>query len=475
MKKTVLAIDLGAESGRVMAVHFDGSELLLEELHRFSNTAVQTNGTLYWDILRLWKDILSGIKKGEKFKPASIGVDTWGVDFALLDKHGKLIGKPVHYRDSRTENIMENVFKKVPQKDIFDQTGIQFLPFNTIYQLVSMVENEARELKNADTFLTIPDLLNYWLTGNKYCEFTNATTTQLFNPTTGTWAYDLIEMLNIPGNIFPEIVKPGTPIGYFQGIPVIASASHDTGSAVAAVPASAENFAYISSGTWSLVGIEVCEPVISSDALQFNITNEGGVNDTYRLLKNVMGLWIVQQCRKTWQMQGDNHSYAQLTAWAAEAAPLMSVINPNDLRFLAPGDYPKFVQDFCRESNQKIPQSKGEIIRCVLESLACAYREVIEKIEQLNNKKIEKIHIVGGGTQNGLLNQMTADVCGIPVVSGPVEATVIGNALVQFISLGEIKDLEQGRELVGNLDEIRNYQPENNSAWQDTYSKYKEL
>jgi rhamnulokinase len=475
MKKTVLAIDLGAESGRVMAVHFDGSHLELEELHRFSNTPVTDNGTIVWNISRLWNNILMGIKKGKDLNPVSIGVDTWGVDFALLDKQDKLISNPVHYRDKRTKNMMENVFKRVSRDSIFDQTGVQFLPFNTIYQLASMLENDTEKLDSAHTFLTIPDLFNYWLTGKKYCEFTNVTTTQLFNPRTKVWAYELMDSLNIPRHIFPEVIQPGTHLGYFRGVPVIASASHDTGSAVAAVPAHGENFAYISSGTWSLVGVEMNEPLINHQALQSNITNEGGVNNTFRLLKNVMGLWIVQQCRKTWKKNGDNKTYAELTALAGKASPFKALINPNDIRFLAPGNHPEFVQDFCRETNQDVPQSCAEIIRCTLESLACAYREVIENIESLTLKKIEKIHIVGGGSQNSLLNQMTADVCGLPVVAGPVEATVIGNALIQFISLGKIKDLDQGRHLVGNLKEIKEYQPDYNSSWGETYLKFKTL
>jgi rhamnulokinase len=475
MKKTVIAVDLGAESGRVMAVHFDGNALQLEELHRFSNSPLQANGILHWDILCLWNEICVGIKKGEQFKPASIGVDTWGVDFALLDKDGKLIGNPVHYRDRRTENMMEVVFRKIPKKEIFHRTGIQFLPFNTIYQLASMVESDAPELKVAHTFLTIPDLLNYWLTGAKYCEFTNATTTQLYNPLSGTWAYDIIECLDIHPNIFPEIVQPGTHLGYFGDIAVTTSASHDTASAVAAVPVMGENFAYISSGTWSLVGVEAKEPVINEKALELNITNEGGVNHTYHLLKNVMGLWIVQQCRKTWQQKGDIETYAALTEQAQKAAALKSVINPNDMRFLNPGNHPQFVKDFCHEHRQRVPQSPGEIIRCVFDSLACAYREVIESIEEVTGKKIKKIHIVGGGSLNALLNQMTANVCNLPVIAGPVEATVIGNALTQLISLGEIKDLKQGRELVRNLKEIKKYRPEHTPAWENFYSRYKEL
>ncbi len=473
--KTVLAVDLGAESGRVMAVHFDGNHLELEELHRFPNTAVTINGSLHWNFLRLWDDIQTGIEKGKSLHPASIGVDTWGVDFGLLDSQGNLIGNPVHYRDGRTTGMMERAFAKVSQTEIFAQTGIQFMPINTLYQMLSLVETESPQLEIADTFLTAPDLLNYWLTGTNVCEFSNATTTQMFNPAAGTWATELLNELGIPAHIFPEIVPPGTRLGTYEGIPVIAPACHDTGSAVAAVPTQTKDFAYISSGTWSLVGLEVDQPIVTPEALAANVTNEGGVYGTYRLLKNVMGLWILQQCRATWAEAGQEYSYAELVQLAEESEPLTAVFNPNDPIFLQPGDHPQHIRDFCQKSNQPVPKTPGAVVRCVLESLALAYREVLELVTAVADQSVSVIHIVGGGTQNKLLNQMTANATGLPVVTGPVEATVIGNALVQFITLGEIADLQQARQIVAGLDELQKYEPQETAVWDAAYKKYKSL
>ncbi|MAT98045.1 MAG: rhamnulokinase [Anaerolineaceae bacterium] len=473
--KTVLAVDLGAESGRVMAVGFDGRSLHLQELHRFPNTTVTLNGTLHWNFLRLWDDIKIGIEKGKVLKPASIGVDTWGVDFGLLDSQGNLIGNPVHYRDGRTTNMMQTAFRKVSKADIFAQTGIQFMPINTLYQLLSLVESGSPQLQIADTFLTAPDLLNYWLTGVKVCEFSNATTTQLFNPTTGTWATALIDKLGIPSHIFPEIVLPGTRLGSYEGIPVIAPACHDTGSAVAAVPTTSPDFAYISSGTWSLVGLEVDNPIWTTEALAANVTNEGGVYGTYRLLKNVVGLWILQQCRATWAAAGDNYSYSELVKLAEQARPLTAVFNPNDPIFLQPGDHPQRIRDFCRQTNQPVPETIGAVVRCVLESLALAYREVLELVQTVANQPVSTLHIVGGGTQNRLLNQLTANATGLPVVTGPIEATVIGNALVQFITLGEIADLTQARQIVAEMDELRRYEPVDTAVWDEAYGRYQQL
>ncbi|MCA9960212.1 MAG: rhamnulokinase, partial [Anaerolineales bacterium] len=407
--KTVLAVDLGAESGRVMAVHFNGRSLHLEELHRFPNTTVTVNGTLHWDFLRLWADIQAGIEKGKALHPASIGVDTWGVDFGLLDKQGSLIGNPVHYRDGRTDNMMAAAFAKIPQADIFAQTGIQFMSINTLYQMLSLVESGSPQMQIADTFLTAPDLLNYWLTGAKVCEFSNATTTQLFNPAAGGWATEMMDKLGIPSHIFPEIVQPGTRLGAYEGIPVIAPACHDTGSAVAAVPTSGQDFAYISSGTWSLVGLEVNRPILTPEALAANVTNEGGVYGTYRLLKNVMGLWILQQCRATWAAAGHVYSYGELVDLAMQAEPLTAVINPNAATFLHPGDYPERIRDYCRQTKQPLPETPGAVVRVVLESLALAYREVLERVTAVANQSAATLHIVGGGTQNHLLNQMTAN------------------------------------------------------------------
>ncbi|MFK7803155.1 MAG: rhamnulokinase family protein [Anaerolineae bacterium] len=472
-KKTVLAIDLGAESGRVMAVHFDGQRLTLEELHRFSNPITTVNNAIHWDFLHLWREITAGIDKGKVLNPASIGVDTWGVDFGLLDSQGNLIGNPVNYRDARTSGMMEKVFAKVPKSEVFAQTGIQFLPINTLYQMMSLVENESPHFAIADRFLTAPDLINYWLTGIKVCEFSNATTTQMYNPVTGTWAVELLGKLGMPTHILPEIVQPGTRLGDYGGIPVIAPACHDTGSAVAGVPTRSENFAYISSGTWSLVGLEIDNPIMSPAALDANVTNEGGVYGTYRFLKNVMGLWIVQQCRNQWASEGENLDYAELTKLAEEAGPLRSIIEVDDPRLLPHGNHPEIIRTLCRETGQPVPESKGQIIRCVLESLALKYRDVLEKLLALSDKRADVIHIVGGGTQNRLLNQLTADATGIPVKTGPIEATVLGNALVQFITLGDIENLEQGRAIIAQSFEIETYEPKNRSIWDDAFAHYK--
>jgi rhamnulokinase len=466
-EKTVLAVDLGAESGRVMAVHFDGRHLELEELHRFANTAVSVNGTLHWDFLRLWQNIQAGIEKGKVHNPASIGVDTWGVDFGLLDRQGKLIGNPVHYRDGRTAGMMEKAFAKVPKAEIFAQTGIQFMPINSLYQMLSLVESQSPQLEIAHTFLTAPDLLNYWLTGAKVCEFSNATTTQMLNPRTGVWATDMLDKLGIPTHILPDIVPSGTRLGSYEDIPVIAPACHDTGSAVAAVPTQTQNYAYISSGTWSLVGLEVDAPILTEATLAANVTNEGGVYGTTRLLKNVMGLWILQQCRATWAKEGANYSYGELVAMAEQVAGELSVINPNDPRFLTPGDHPQRIRDLCQESGQPIPQTKGEVVRVVLQSLAMAYRDVLRELtaptpsqgQAVSKHPVDIIHIVGGGTQNKLLNQMTADATGLPIITGPIEATVIGNALVQFITLGEIKNIQEGRQIVAQMADQARYEP----------------
>jgi rhamnulokinase len=354
------------------------------------------------------------------------------------------------------------------------------MPINSLYQLLSLVESGSPQLDIAHTFLTAPDLLNYWLTGVKVCEFSNATTTQLFNPTTGTWATGLMAKLGIPSHIFPDIVKPGTRLGSYDDIPVIAPACHDTGSAVAAVPAAAvpaagDDFAYISSGTWSLVGLEVDRPILTAEALAANVTNEGGVYGTYRLLKNVMGLWILQQCRATWAAAGDDYSYGQLVALAANADPLTAVFNPNDPAFLPPGDHPQRIRDYCRRTAQPVPQTPGAIVYCVLKSLALAYREVLEQVTAVAGQKASVLHIVGGGTQNELLNQMTANATGLPVVAGPIEATVIGNALVQLISLGEIGDLSQARQIVAEMDELKRYEPKDTAVWDEAYGRYRNL
>lgn len=474
-RQKVLAIDLGAESGRVMAVHYDGASLELEELHRFPNTPVTLRGTLYWDFLRLWHEIQTGLEKGKVQRPASLGVDTWGVDFGLLDSQGALISNPVHYRDGRTEGMMEAVFARLPRREVFAHTGIQFMPINTLYQIMSLVERRSPQLEIAATFLTVPDLLNYWLTGARVCEFTTATTTQMLDPRSGAWAAELLQQLDIPTHIFPEIIPPGTRLGEYEGIAVIAPACHDTGSAVAAVPAGTEPYAYISSGTWSLVGLEVDEPVINDAALAANVTNEGGMNGAFRLLKNVMGLWILQQCRQSWAAAGEAHTYDELVELARQAPPLRSLVPVDDEAFLPPGDHPRYVRALCERSGQPVPESSGAVVRTVLESLALAYRHALELLQTVAERRVDVIYIVGGGSQNDLLNQMTAGATGRPVIAGPVEATVIGNALAQLIALRELENLQQARHLVAKMGELRRYEPQDQAAWNDAYDRYREL
>ena len=473
--KTVLSVDLGAESGRVMAVKFNGRSLQQEVLHRFPNTTSTINGTLHWDFLALWNNIQTGIEKGKALNPASIGVDTWGVDFGLLDKQGNLIGNPVHYRDNRTDDMMARVFDIVPRADVFAQTGIQFMQLNTLFQLMSLVENRSPHLDIADTMLFSPDLLNYWLTGQKVSEYSIASTSQMINPNTGAWATDLLDKLNIPHHFLPEIVPSGTRLGEYDGIPVIAPACHDTGSAVAAVPTKSPNFAYLSSGTWSLFGLELPHPVISDATLAANVTNEGGINGTVRLLKNLMGMWLLQQSRATWAAQTETFSYAELVELAHKAQPFRSFVNVNDPLFIKHGNMPERIQSYCQQTGQPVPESKGDIVRTILESLAMGYRESLEKITAVSAQSVDVIHIVGGGTQNKLLNQMTANATRLPVVAGPIEATVIGNALVQLIALGEIDNLEQGRDIVANLDELHHYEPQETAIWDEGYGRYQEI
>lgn len=470
-----LAVDVGAESGRVMAVHFNGESLRVDELHRFANGPVDVRGTLYWDVIGLWREIQIGIGKGADLHPVSMGVDTWGVDFALIDSQGKILGNPVHYRDSRTDGVMERVFEHISKSEIFNITGIQFSQINTIYQLMSMVESGSPQLNAACAFLTIPDLFNYLMTGVKANEFSIGTTTQMLSATTGEWAIDMLGRIGIPTRIFSEIIHPGTRLGKFHGIPVIAPACHDTGSAVAATPAKENHFGYISSGTWSLAGFEVEAPVINEDALKANVTNEGGVYGTYRLLKNIIGLWIVQQCRAAWKLQGESLGYDELTEMAQAAEPFQSLIDPDDPVFLTPGNHIERIQAWCLTHRQPVPETKGAFIRAVLESLALKYRQVFDELTALTGRKFETIHIMGGGSRNNLLNQFTANATGNEVLAGPVEATVLGNALVQLITLGEIGDLAEGRQIVAATKGLRRYQPCDQPEWNESYERFLNL
>lgn len=465
---TVLAIDLGAESGRVAAVHADLGRLSARLLHRFANRAVDVRGALHWDVLALWAEMLHGIDLGLEHRPASLGVDTWAVDFALLDEAGELLGNPRHYRDRRTDGALPRLFQRVDRRTIFEHTGIQFLPFNSLVQLFTMVEQGAPQLASARTFLTIPDLFHYWLTGRRACEFTNATTTQLYDPWAGDWSAPLLAALDLPAAMFPEVLPPGTRLGEHAGVSVILPASHDTGSAVVGIPttAPAETVAFISSGTWSLVGTEVERPVITRAALDAGVTNEGAAGGGFRLLKNVMGLWIVQQCKQTWAATGTGLSYADITAAAAAAPALASVIPVDHPDLLAPGDHPAIIRRLCRERGERVPDSPAAVARCVFDSLALAYGHVIELLRQLTGRTFDVIHVVGGGARNDLLNQLTADACRLPVVAGPVEATVFGNAIVQLVALGAVPSVAEGRAWLAAGSELQRFEPRaDTAAW----------
>jgi sugar (pentulose or hexulose) kinase len=409
-------------------------------------------------------------------------VDTWGVDFGLLDSADRLIGNPYHYRDARTNGMIEAACQIVPLEEIYDQTGIQFMQLNTLFQLFAMRHENDPALQSARTLLTMPDLFNFWLTGTKANEFTNATTTQCYNPRANRWASELLAALEIPGQIFGKIVPPGTVLEklrasvaedtFCERIPVVAVGSHDTASAVVAIPAEGSDFIYISSGTWSLMGIESHEPIISSDSLRYNLTNEGGVSGTIRFLKNIMGMWLLQESRRQWARAGQDYSYDELTNLAATAAPLKSIISVGDNRFLPPGHMVERIQGFCRETNQPVPQTEAEVTRCVLESLALESRWTTEKLRELSGKALPIIHIIGGGSRNRLLNQFTADATGCQVIAGPVEATAIGNILMQAIGLHHLSSLEEGRALVRGSFDVATFEPQTSSAWDEAYNRY---
>jgi len=483
-----IAIDLGAESGRATLGEFDGERLHLVEVHRFPNSPVRLPDGLHWDVLRLLSEIKDSIglvarKQGKQL--ASIGLDTWGVDFGLLDWHGCLLSNPYHYRDNRTDGMMEEAFRRLPREQIFELTGIQFMPINSLYQLLAMVVSQSPLLDVAETFLTIPDLFNYWLSGEKVCEFSNATTTQCYDTRLNAWSEPLLSAMSLPRHIFPPIIAPGTILGSLlpaiaeetgaNAVPVIAPACHDTGSAVAAVPAAGQSFAWISSGTWSVMGSESPEPIINPSSLKFNFTNEGGVNGTFRFSKNIAGLWLMQECRRTWAAQGEEHSYDDLTQWAAKAAPFVSLIDPDYSEFAKPGDMPARIQAYCQRTNQQVPESKGALVRCVLESLALKYRFVLERLESMVGGRLEPLHIVGGGTKNRLLNQFTADATARQVITGPVEATAVGNTLMQAIALKHINSLAEGRQVVAHSFELETYEPCDRQLWDDAYQRFVRL
>ena len=467
----VLAVDLGAESGRVLRISFDGARLTTEDLHRFPNNPVMAGGTLYWDALRLWHEIQQGLTLGLD-GAASIGVDAWGVDFALLDGDGRLVSNPVHYRDARTNGMTDWVFERVPRRTVFERTGSQFMPINTLYQFASLVKHDSSALRSASVAVSMPDLFNFWMTGNIGWEFTHATTTQAFNPRTNTWDYETLEALGVPIQWFPQILQPGTQIGEYKSLPVILPPTHDTGSAVAAIPAADERFAYISSGTWSLIGLEVTTPIITEASYHANVTNEGGPYGTFRYLKNVMGLWLAQQSRATWRAQGQDYSYDELSHLAESAEPFRSLVDPDAVEFLPPGDMPARVREFCRATNQPIPETVGQVMRTIYESLALKYRWALDRMVATSGKRVDVMHVIGGGSKSAVLCQMTANAIRRPVVAGPVEATALGNAIVQLITLGSIPSLSAARAIVAQTASTVRYEPQQEDAWDAAYSRF---
>lgn len=481
----LLAFDFGASGGRGILGRFDGNKLILDELHRFSNDPVKVGGHLHWDVLRLFWDMQQTLLKyanNEEGSLASIGIDTWGVDYGLLDRDGDLLGNPYHYRDVRTEDIMEEAFNRMPREEIFSKTGIAFQKFNTLYQLLAMAVQKPYILDRADTLLFMPDLFAYFLTGEKCTEFTEASTGQLLDAETGDWCNDLLDAMSIPREIFTPIQQPGSFKGRIMSdlgntlgvgnVPVIAVATHDTGSAVAAVPVLEGSYAYLSSGTWSLMGVEVDKPVINEKTLAWNYTNEGGVNGTYRLLKNIMGLWIIQECKREWDRKGELYSYGEMADMASQAAPFQSFIDPDNDVFYSPGQMPKKIQQFCKDTDQRIPETKADILRCVFESLAMKYRWSMEKLEEITGESLDALHIVGGGTQNKLLNQLTANAIARPVICGPIEATATGNLMVQAMALGEVANLREIRQVVKNSFPTEDYIPQDSQGWDAAYEDY---
>lgn len=488
--KVYLAVDLGASSGRVLAGLFDGQRLALEEVHRFDNGPVLAADTMHWDLLDLWRHVQDGLRAAASRygrRIVSVGVDTWGVDFGLLGRHDQLLGNPVHYRDRRTAGILPRAFARVPREEIFAATGLQFMEFNTLYQLWAMRQADSPLLEAARQFLMIPDLFHWLLTGQKGVERTNASTTQFFDPRTGQWARELLKRFEIPTEMLGPILEPGTRLGRLResveqqtglsGVEVVLPGTHDTASAVLAVPSQSPpgerpDWSYISSGTWSLMGVEVPRPVINQRCSELNFTNEGGVGGTTRLLKNIAGLWLLQECRRTWQAQGRAYGWEDLVERAAAAPPLVSLIDPDDPSFVAPDDMPAAIAGFCQRTSQPVPADDGAMARCVLESLALRYRLVGNWLRELAGGPSGTLHIMGGGAQNRLLCQMAADACGCPVVAGPVEATALGNLLMQAVSWGDVGTIAEGRELIGRSFDVETYEPANTQRWDEAFARF---
>ncbi len=493
--RNYLALDLGASGGRAIIGRFDGERLALEEAHRFPNGPVTLPSpfgpSLHWNTVGLFEHVKQGLAKAVQACGAaglvSLGIDTWGVDFGLLDAQGELLGLPYHYRDSRTDGMLEEAFRRVPRAEIFARTGIQFMQLNTLYQLLAMVVRKSPLLEVARTLLMTPDLLNYWLTGQAVSERTIASTSQCLTSDHADWNRSLLAQLGIPTHFLPSLIPPGTVLGPLlphiadetgaRDVILVAPGCHDTASAVAAVPAERPDSAYLSSGTWSLMGVETTAPVVNETSLAFNFTNEGGVCSTFRLLKNITGLWVIQECRRAWAAVETLHA-TSLLSWdeivrLAEAAPPFTAAIDVDARdFQAPGDMPARIRDYCLRTGQTVPADRGTMARVVFESLAFKYRRTLEMLEQLTGQRVGVLHIVGGGTQNRLLSQFAANAIGRPVVAGPVEATAAGNILLQMLATGAISSLAEGRAVIRRSFATETFEPRDTAAWDEAYARF---
>ena len=484
--KKVLAFDFGASSGRAMLATFDGETFAMEEIHRFSNDPVYVNGVLYWDILRLFHEIKQGILKAVQCGGFDcIGIDTWGVDFGLIDKDGNLLSNPICYRDTYTNGVMEKVFEKIDRDTLYAKTGIQLIHFNTIFQLVAYALKKTETFARADKMLMVPDLFNYFLTGEKKAEYTEASTSQLLDPNTKDWNYELCTLLDIPTDILPPVIGSGEVYGYLtdaiceelgcEKVPVISVTSHDTASAIVATPNTGKDFIYISCGTWSLFGTECDDAIINDKTCAYNLTNEGGFGKKITLLKNIMGLWLIQQSRKYWVGIGENVSYGDLEQAALKEKPFACFIDPDDHSFEAPGNMPKRVQEYCARTGQYVPQTKGEIMRCIYESLALKYRLTYDAIKDVTGKGYDSIHMIGGGTKDNFLCQLTANATNTTVYAGPIEATVTGNIAACLVALGEVRDLAHAREIVKASTTPIVYESDRSLDWEDAYRRFKEI
>ena len=483
MTKRVLAFDFGASSGRAIIGCFDGDKITLEEVHRFSNDPVSVGGTVYWDVLRLFYEIKQGIIKAKIAGGFdSIGIDTWGVDFGLIDSEGKLMENPVHYRDARTVGLVDEAFKTMPKEKLYGITGIQFMELNTLFQLISLKKYRPWMLERADKMLFMPDLFGYMLTGKMCAEYSIASTSQLIDLDKRTWSKEILDAFGIKESVFAPLVQPGTVLGELSKevceecgvdpVPVISVCGHDTQSAITSVPCEDGDFAFLSSGTWSLFGTELDKPIVNETSMNINITNEGGFDGSTGFLKNIIGLWLIQESRRQWKREGKEYSYADLEKLALAAEPFKCFIDPDAPEFVPHGNIPERVREFCRKTGQYVPETVGEIMRCIYESLAMKYRLTFEKLRECTERDYPVIHVIGGGTKDGLLCQMTANSCDRTVKAGPIEATVMGNVAVQLMSNGSVENIGQARKIVADSSELKTFEPKDTDKWAGAYENF---